>query len=94
MNGRLVTQTNSSFYITEPPMTFKNNDSPLYFRAARDAIRLEQAGKYFEAAKAWSQANRLARARSNQIWSERRSDFCFMQIKRQQDKGTGNEQST
>ena len=75
-------------------MTFKNNDSPLYFRAARDAIRLEQAGKYFEAARAWSQAHRLARARNNQIWSERRSEFCFMQIKREQYKGTSNEQST
>ena len=75
-------------------MTFINNDSPLYFRAARDAVRLEQAEKYFEAARAWSQAHRLARARNNQIWSERRSEFCFMQIKREQYKGTSNEQST
>ncbi|HHR6131905.1 TPA: ANR family transcriptional regulator [Providencia alcalifaciens] len=75
-------------------MTFINNDSPLYFRAARDAIRLEQAGKYFEASRAWSQAHRLARARTNQVWSERRSEFCFMQIKREQYKGTSNEQST
>ncbi len=33
-------------------MAFKHNDSPLYFRAARDAVRLEQAGKYWEASKA------------------------------------------
>ncbi|HCH7934825.1 MULTISPECIES: ANR family transcriptional regulator [Providencia] len=75
-------------------MTFINNDSPLYFRAARDAIRLEQAGKYFEAATAWLQAHRLSRARNNQIWSERRSDFCMKQLKREMYKGTSNEQST
>ncbi|HHR6066196.1 TPA: ANR family transcriptional regulator [Providencia alcalifaciens] len=75
-------------------MTFINNDSPLYFRAARDAIRLEQAGKYFEAATAWLQAHRLARTRNNQIWSERRSDFCMKQLKREMYKGTSNEQST
>ncbi|WP_318564647.1 ANR family transcriptional regulator [Providencia stuartii] len=75
-------------------MTFINNDSPLYFRAARDAIRLEQAGKYFEAATAWLQAHRLARARNNQIWSERRSDFCMKQLKREMYKGTSHEQST
>nr|WP_282553319.1 ANR family transcriptional regulator [Providencia sneebia] len=75
-------------------MAFINNDSPLYFRAARDAIRLEQAGKYFEAATAWLQAHRLARTRNNQIWSERRSDFCMKQLKREMYKGTSNEQST
>ncbi|ETS99833.1 ANR family transcriptional regulator [Providencia sp. PROV188] len=69
-------------------MTFLNNDNPLYFRAARDAVRLEQAEKYFEASRAWSQAHRLSRTRNNQIWSERRSEFCFMQIQREKYKHT------
>lgn len=72
-------------------MTFINNDSPLYFRAARDAVRLEQAGKYWEASKAWAQAHRLARRSSNQRWSEHRSDFCMTQIQREKNKGSRDE---
>ncbi|MFS1539543.1 MAG: ANR family transcriptional regulator [Candidatus Phlomobacter fragariae] len=64
-------------------MAFKKNDSPLYFKAAQDAVHLEQSGQYREAARAWSQANRLARNRDNCIWSEHRADFCIMQIKRE-----------
>ncbi|UDN34863.1 ANR family transcriptional regulator [Proteus sp. NMG38-2] len=75
-------------------MTFKNNDNPLYSRAVRDAIRLKQAGKYFETATAWLQAHRFAPARKNQILSERCSDFCLKQLKRETYKGTNYEQST
>ncbi|WP_334469989.1 ANR family transcriptional regulator [Arsenophonus sp. PmNCSU2021_1] len=64
-------------------MAFRKNDSPLYFKAAQDAVHLEQSGQYHEAARAWSQANRLARNRNNRIWSEHRADFCLMQIKRE-----------
>ncbi|HGJ5881660.1 MAG TPA: ANR family transcriptional regulator [Arsenophonus nasoniae] len=64
-------------------MAFRKNDSPLYFKAAQDAVHLEQSGQYHEAARAWSQANRLARNRDNRIWSEHRVDFCLMQIKRE-----------
>ncbi|SPP31702.1 hypothetical protein ARAF_0844 [Arsenophonus endosymbiont of Aleurodicus floccissimus] len=63
-------------------MAFRKNDSPLYFKVAHDAVHLEQSGQYHEPARAWSQANRLARNRNNRIWSENRTDFCLMQIKR------------
>ncbi|MFY3771811.1 hypothetical protein AHYW_001663 [Providencia manganoxydans] len=67
-------------------MLTQNNDGPLYYRAARDAIRLERSGKYFEASKAWSQANRLSRVYRNQIWCEHRANFCYMQIQREKYK--------
>ena len=56
-------------------MAFKQNDSPLYFRAARH----EHAGEFESAAKIWAKANRAARNPLNQTWSENRSDFCIMQ---------------
>ncbi len=75
-------------------MIVKNNDSPLYFRAAHDAIRFEHSNKYFEASKAWSQANRLAHNYHNQLWSEYRANFCFMQIQREKYKIEYDEEST
>lgn len=60
-------------------MSFRYHDSPLYFRAAREAARIEQAGEYDRAAKVWAKANRAARNPLNMTWSENRSDFCIMQ---------------
>lgn len=63
-------------------MSFKKNDNPLYFRAAREAAQIEREGDYRRAAKVWTKANRSARNPLNQMWSENRSDFCLMQIGR------------
>ncbi|EBB3009562.1 hypothetical protein DR818_18145 [Salmonella enterica] len=60
-------------------MSFEKHDSPLYFRSAREAMRLEQAGEYDLAAKVWAKANRESRNPVNQQWSDNRSDFCIMQ---------------
>lgn len=60
-------------------MSFEKHDSPLYFRSAREAMRLEQAGEYDRAAKVWAKANRESRTPVNQQWSDNRSDFCIMQ---------------
>lgn len=60
-------------------MSFEKHDSPLYFRSAREAMRLEQAGEYDRAAKVWAKANRESRNPVNQHWSDNRSDFCIMQ---------------
>ncbi|HBB8952346.1 ANR family transcriptional regulator [Escherichia coli] len=64
-------------------MSRKYRDSPLYYRTAREAARIEQEGDYRRAAKVWAKANRESRNLSNQEWSERRSDFCLMQIGRE-----------
>ncbi|AXD45407.1 ANR family transcriptional regulator [Salmonella enterica] len=64
-------------------MSFKYRDSPLYYRTAREAVRIEQEGDYRRAAKVWAKANRESRNKLNQNWSERRSDFCLMQIGRE-----------
>ncbi|MFS1582577.1 MAG: hypothetical protein ACL7AY_06740 [Candidatus Arsenophonus phytopathogenicus] len=32
-------------------MAFMKNDRPLYFKAAQDAVHLEQSGQYHEAAR-------------------------------------------
>lgn len=47
-------------------MSFEKHDSPLYFRSAREAMRLEQAGEYDRAAKVWAKANRESRNPANQ----------------------------
>ncbi|WP_336284002.1 ANR family transcriptional regulator [Citrobacter arsenatis] len=60
-------------------MSFEKHDSPLYFRSAREAMHLEQAGEYDRAAKVWAKANRESRNPFNQQWSDNRSDFCIMQ---------------
>lgn len=60
-------------------MSFEKHDSPLYFRSAREAMRLEQAEEYDRAAKVWAKANRESRNPVNQQWSDNRSDFCIMQ---------------
>ncbi len=60
-------------------MSFEKHDSPLYFRSAREAMRLEQAGEYDRAAKVWAKANRESHNPVNQQWSDNRSDFCIMQ---------------
>lgn len=52
----------------------------LYFHAARKAAHLEQSKHYFEAAINWLHAHQFAKARKNQLWSEHRADYCFMQI--------------
>ncbi|MCX8958345.1 ANR family transcriptional regulator [Erwinia psidii] len=64
-------------------MSYKNHDSPLYFRAAREAAQIERDGDYRRAAKVWTKASRLSRNGANQQWSENRSDFCLMQIGRE-----------
>ncbi|MNB78005.1 hypothetical protein D3C81_208440 [compost metagenome] len=67
-------------------MVFKYHDSPLYFRAAREAARIEQSGEYDRAAKVWAKAYRSSKNPINQYWSERRSDFCVMQNMRDKRK--------
>ena len=67
-------------------MSFKYRVSPLYYRAAREALRLVQSGEYDRAAKVWAKANRQSRNELNQDWSERRSDFCLMQNMREKRK--------
>lgn len=67
-------------------MSFEKHDSPLYFRSAREAMRLEQAGEYDRAAKVWAKANRESRNELNQDWSDKRSDFCLMQNMREKRK--------
>lgn len=67
-------------------MSFKYRDSPLYYRSAREAVQLEQAGEYDRAAKVWVKANRESRNELNQDWSERRNDFCLMQNMRKKRK--------
>ncbi|SFN20512.1 PerC transcriptional activator [Izhakiella capsodis] len=64
-------------------MSFKNYDSPLYYRAAREAARIERAGDYRQAAAVWTKASRFSRNEANQQWSENRADFCLMQIARE-----------
>lgn len=60
-------------------MSFEKHDSPLYFRTAREAPRLEQQGEFGRAAKVWAKANRGSRNPVNQQWSDNRADFCIMQ---------------
>ncbi|ECJ4225006.1 ANR family transcriptional regulator [Salmonella enterica] len=67
-------------------MSFEKHDSPLYFRSAWEAMRLEQAGEYDRAAKVWAKANRESRNPVNQQWSDNRSDFCLMQNMREKRK--------
>lgn len=70
-------------------MSFEKHDSPLYFRSAREATRLEQAGEYDRAAKVWAKANRESHNPVNQQWSDNRSDFCIMQNIRSKRKEVG-----
>ncbi|EPC5166884.1 ANR family transcriptional regulator [Salmonella enterica] len=70
-------------------MSFEKHDSPLYFRSAREAMRLEQAGEYDRAAKVWAKANRELRNPANQQWSDNRADFCIMQNIRSKRKEVG-----
>lgn len=70
-------------------MSFEKHDSPLYFRSAREAMRLEQAGEYDRAAKVWAKASRESRNPVNQQWSDNRSDFCIMQNIRSKRKEVG-----
>ncbi|EJD0490101.1 ANR family transcriptional regulator [Salmonella enterica] len=70
-------------------MSFEKHDSPLYFRSAREAMRLEQAGEYDRAAKVWAKANRESRNPANQQWSGNRADFCIMQNIRSKRKEVG-----
>lgn len=65
-------------------MAFKNHDSPLYFRAAQEAARLEREGKLRAAAQEWQRAFRLSRNIRNIEWASNRSDFCTAQILRNQ----------
>ncbi len=74
-------------------MPFKYKDSPLYYRSAREAVQLEQAGEFDRAAKVWAKANRESRNDLNQEWSERRSDFCLMQNMRERRKAVEDELS-
>ncbi|MBT9431654.1 ANR family transcriptional regulator [Candidatus Sodalis endolongispinus] len=63
-------------------MLFKYHDSPLYYRAAREAASIEQGKEYDRAAKVWAKANRASRNPLNQDWSEKRADFCAAQYLR------------
>lgn len=72
-------------------MAFKYRDNPLYYRSAREAVQLEQAGEFDRAAKLWAKANRESRNELNQDWSERRNDFCLMQNMREKRKAAGDE---
>ncbi|MDU7097650.1 MAG: ANR family transcriptional regulator [Enterobacter sp.] len=72
-------------------MSFKYRDSPLYYRSAREAVQLEQAGEYDRAAKVLAKANRESRNELNQDWSERRNDFCLMQNMREKRKAVDDE---
>lgn len=74
-------------------MVFKYRDSPLYYRSAREAAQLEQAGEFDRAAKVWAKANRESRKEINQEWSERRNDFCLMQNMRERRKAVDDELS-
>jgi hypothetical protein len=67
-------------------MSFKNHDSPLYYRAAREAAQIEREGDYLRAAKVWTKASRLSHNGVNQQWSKNRSGFCIMQIAREKFK--------
>ncbi|HEB4944188.1 TPA: ANR family transcriptional regulator [Klebsiella quasipneumoniae] len=67
-------------------MAFRYRDNPLYYRSAREAVQLEQAGEFDRAAKVWAKANRESRNELNQEWSERRNDFCLMQNMRERRK--------
>ncbi|ELN2739391.1 ANR family transcriptional regulator [Pluralibacter gergoviae] len=72
-------------------MAFKYRDNPLYYRSAREAVQLEQAGEFDRAAKVWAKANRESRNELNQDWSERRNDFCLMQNMREKRKAACDE---
>lgn len=72
-------------------MAFKYRDNPLYYRSAREAVQLEQAGEFDRAAKVWAKANRESRNALNQEWSERRNDFCLMQNMREKRKALNDE---
>lgn len=67
-------------------MAFEKHDSPLYFRTAREALRLERQGEFGRAAKVWAKANRESRNPINQQWSDNRADFCIMQNIREKRK--------
>lgn len=75
-------------------MAFKYRDSQLYYRSAREAVQLEQAGEFDRAAKVWAKANRESRNELNQEWSERRNDFCLMQNMRERRKAVDDELSS
>lgn len=64
-------------------MARRYRDSSLYYRAAREASRLEQSGEYDRAANVWENARRLSINVRNRQWSENRSDFCLKQIWRE-----------
>lgn len=59
-------------------MTFKYQDSPLYFMTAREAALIEREGDYVRAAKVWAKACRASRNALNQDWNSKRQDFCLM----------------
>ncbi|KLU15567.1 MULTISPECIES: ANR family transcriptional regulator [Xenorhabdus] len=61
-------------------MSFKYRDSPLYFRAAREAAQIEREGDYRRASKVWNKAARHSRNALNIEWAENRSDFLFKAI--------------
>ncbi|MDX7988633.1 ANR family transcriptional regulator [Xenorhabdus sp. 12] len=63
-------------------MSFKYRDSPLYFRAAREAAQIEREGDYLRASKVWNKAVRHSRNTQNIEWAENRSDFCLKQLER------------
>ncbi|MBI6549913.1 ANR family transcriptional regulator [Xenorhabdus lircayensis] len=63
-------------------MSYKYRDSPLYFRAAREAAQIEREGDYLRASKVWNKAARHSRNTLNIEWAENRSDFCLKQLER------------
>ncbi|MEQ1975017.1 ANR family transcriptional regulator [Xenorhabdus sp. SGI240] len=65
-------------------MSFKYRDSPLFYRVAREAAKIEREGDYRRASKVWNKAARHSRNELNIKWAEIRSDFCLKQIERDQ----------
>ncbi len=57
-------------------MSFRNYDSPLYYRAAREAAQIEREGDYRRAAKVWTKASRLSRNGINQQWAKTALTFA------------------
>ncbi|MBC8945372.1 MULTISPECIES: ANR family transcriptional regulator [Xenorhabdus] len=63
-------------------MAFKYRDSPLFYRAAREAAQIERGGDYLRASKVWNKAARHSRNTLNIAWAEIRSEFCLKQYHR------------
>ncbi|WFQ80479.1 ANR family transcriptional regulator [Xenorhabdus sp. SF857] len=75
-------------------MSFKYRDSPLYFRAAREAAQIEREGDYRRASKVWNKAARHSRNALNIEGAENCSDFCLKQLERESENTRGRNRTT